>query len=513
MKKNSLSKWARAALLAGTLMLAAAGVVLTQTAGARETGKAKELKLQVDNPSGSRDMQMRSTFAPVVKEVAPSVVNVFPTTKSREVQVPGFGQNPLLRRFFGDDFEGPGRTFRTPQQTGVGSGVIVTEDGYILTNNHVVEGADEIKVAINPDGKIYDAKVVGRDPKSDIAVLKVEASGLKAIKLGNSDVVEVGDVVLAVGNPFGVGQTVTMGIVGATSREVFGRPMGLEYEDFIQTDAPINPGNSGGALIDSEGRLVGINTAIVSRGGGNNGIGFAVPINLARSVMENIVEHGKVIRGFLGVKIQAVTPAMASEFGLKESTGALVADVEVRSPAEKAGIKAGDVITEFDGKQVRDNRQLRFMVAQTAPNTEVKLTVLRDGKTKSLGAVVKELPDDREMAGMRRGGSRGSGPAEDTGGLQGVTVADLTPQLRRQYEIPADVDGALVAQVAEDSPAAEAGLHEGDVIREIKGKAVKSAEEAVDMAQGLANKRIRLRVWRDGGNLFLVVDESKTEAK
>jgi serine protease Do len=285
--------------------------------------------------------------------------------------------------------------------------------------------------------------------------------------------------------------------------------MGLEYEDFIQTDAPINPGNSGGPLVDSQGRLVGINTAIVSRDGGNNGIGFAVPINLARSVMENLVEHGKVIRGFLGVGIQSVSPSLARDFGLKEGAGAVVTEVTPRSPAEKAGVKVGDVITEFEGKSVRDSRHLKLMVSQTAPSTEVKLTLLRDGKPRNVEVVLRELPDDRELAGGSPDRNTPQTMPEDTGGLQGVMVGDLTPQLRERYGIRADVTGALVMQVADDSRAAEDGLRAGDVIREINRKAVKNAEEAVEASQNLAKKRILLRIWREGGNLFLVVDESK----
>ena len=420
--------------------------------------------------------------------------------------MPGpFGMNPFFRQFFGED--GP-EGMMTPSRHGLGSGVIVTEDGYILTNNHVVEGADEITVALNPDGREYTAKVIGRDPKSDLAVVKVDAEGLTAIRLGDSDQVEVGDVVLAIGNPFGVGQSVTMGIVGATSRAVFGRPMGLEYEDFIQTDAAINPGNSGGALVDAQGRLVGINTAIVSSGGGNNGVGFAVPVNLARSVLENIVDHGRVIRGFLGVNIQDVTPGLASEFGLKESGGALVGDVTPKSPAEKAGIKAGDVITQFDGHEIRDSRHLKLMVGQIAPDEKVKLTLLRDGKARNLDVQLQEVPDDTRIAGKSRGHSRDN--VSDTGGLQGVVVSDLSPQLRQRYEIPRDIEGALVTDVDEDSAAWKANLRSGDLIREINRHPVHDAEAAIDAAQKLEGSRILLRVWREGGNRFVVVDESKS---
>ncbi len=499
----------RLAMLAAVLALAAIGAGVTQVASAKDGLKAKDLKLRIDEQAVKRDSNLRSSFSPVVKEVSPSVVNVFTSTKPKRIEgMPSpFGNNPMFREFFGDAVPG-GRPMMTPRQNGLGSGVIVTEDGFILTNNHVVEGADSIKVALNPDGKEYDAKVVGRDPKSDVAVLKIEASGLTAARFGNSDAVEVGDVVLAVGNPFGVGQSVTLGIVGATSRAVFGRPSGLEYEDFIQTDAAINPGNSGGALVDAQGRLVGINTAILSRSGGNMGVGFAVPINLAKSVLESIVENGRVVRGFLGVNIQNVDPGLAKEFGLKEATGALVADVSPRSPAEKAGLKSGDVITEFDGHVVRDSRHLKLMVGQTAPDREVKVALLRDGKAKTFEIVLKELPDNAS-AGLRRGSPRGGGGAgQDVGGLQGVVVADLTPQARQQYEISREIQGALVTEVDEDSAAWAATLRPGDVIRDINRQPVRDAEEAIEAAQSLENARILLKVWRDGGNRFVVVDES-----
>jgi serine protease Do len=512
-QRNSLSRQARAALLASVLLLAGAGVVFTQAAGARENNKefkAKDLKLKLDSQPVKREGELRASFAPVIKGVSPSVVNVFTSTKARRVEggpMP-FGGHPFFREFFGENGNVPGRGFQTPRQDGLGSGVILTEDGFILTNNHVVDGADSIKVALNPDGKEYDAKVVGRDPKSDLAVIKVEAEGLAAIPVGDSDSVEVGDVVLAVGNPFGVGQTVTMGIVGATSRAVFGRPAGLEYEDFIQTDAAINPGNSGGALVDAQGRLIGINTAIMSRGGGNNGVGFAVPVNLARSVMESIVEHGRVVRGFLGVNIQDVTPAMAKEFGLQETVGAIVADITPKSPAEKAGMEPGDVVTQYDGRNVRDSRHLKLMVGQTAPDKEVALGVLRDGKPMQLQVVLRELPEDGKLASMRRGGPRSA--ESDTGGLQGVVVSDLNPAVRQQYGVPRELSGALVNEVDEDSAAWKAGLRPGDVVVEINRQPVRDAEAAIDVAQSLENALIRLRVWREGANRFVVVDETKS---
>jgi serine protease Do len=508
--KDKLSTQARFALLAGVLLAAGAGVITTESVAAREEGKAADLKVSVDDKPLNREAQPTLSFAPVVKEVTPSVVSIATETEPREMRAPRmpqmpFGLNPWFRDLFGD----PDRPMMTPSQHGLGSGVVVTEDGYILTNNHVVDGADAIEVILNPGARRYRAKVVGRDPKSDIAVIKIEATGLQAIKLGDSANVEVGDVVLAIGNPFGIGQTVTMGIVGATSRAVFGQAMGLEYEDFIQTDAAINRGNSGGALVDARGRLIGINTAIVSSSGGNNGVGFAVPINLARSVMESIVEHGRVIRGFLGVHIQDMNPTVAGAFGVDEdSDGALVAEVTPRSPADRAGIKTGDVITGFDEREVRDSRHLKLLVSQTPPEKEVSVTLLRDGKPREVEVVVKELPEQEDLASRRPGDSR---VGKDTGGLQGVVVSDITPQERQQLNIPRDVRGALVTDLDENSAAWDAGLRRGDVILEINRKPVEDAESAIEAVQNLEHAQILLRVWRDGGKLFLGVDETRNE--
>ena len=271
---------------------------------------------------------------------------------------------------------------------GLGSGVIVTKDGYILTNNHVVDNADEVKVTLQ-DGREFTAKVIGRDPKSDVAVIKIDANGLPVVPMADSDKVEVGDIVLAIGNPFGVGQTVTTGIVSATGRG----NLGIEdYEDFIQTDAAINPGNSGGALVDTEGRLIGINTAIFSRTGGNMGIGFAIPSDLARSVMDSLIQYGHVTRGYLGVMIQDLTPALAKEFKLKDSTGALVGDVVPKGPADKAGFKDGDVVLEYNGKKVPDSRRLRLAVGDTKPGTTVPVKILREGASKTLEVTVQQPP-------------------------------------------------------------------------------------------------------------------------
>ncbi|HEY0551806.1 MAG TPA: DegQ family serine endoprotease [Verrucomicrobiae bacterium] len=491
------------AIVLALLLAGGAGAFTWNQLQAKDSSRPAPVKLSVSEKPVTRETGITS-FAPVVKKVTPSVVKVYvsATVKQTSHQIPDeFSNNPFFRRFFGEDPGGQqfGRNMPMPKQHGMGSGVIVTKDGYLLTNNHVVDNADEVKVALG-DGREFSAKVVGKDPQSDIAVLKIDGKDLPAIELADSDKLEVGDVVLAIGNPFGVGQTVTSGIVSAMGRG----SLGLDYEDMIQTDAAINPGNSGGALIDAEGRLIGINTAILSRSGGNQGIGFAVPVNLARSVMEGLVKDGRVVRGFMGVNIQDLTPTLAKEFGVKESSGALIAAVSPKSPAEKAGLRDGDIITEFNGKAVQDSRHLKLQVAQTTPGTAVSVKVLRDGKTKSFDVTVKELPGN-ELASRKN-----SEAAEDaTDALHGVAVGDIDAATKQQLKLPANLNGAVITQVDPNSPAYESGLREGDVILEINRKPVKSAEDAVQLTENVKDKRTLLRVWSKGGSRYVVVDENK----
>jgi serine protease Do len=326
----------------------------------------------------------------------------------------------------------------------------------------------------------------------------------------DSDNLQVGDLVLAVGNPFGVGQTVTMGIVSATGRGNFRI---VDYEDFIQTDAAINMGNSGGALVDAEGRLVGINTAIISPTGGSIGLGFAVPINMVRRVMDSIVSEGKVTRGYLGIKFAPeITPGLAKMFGLKDRTGALVDDVMPNSPASKAGLQAGDVITEFNGRKVPDGRQFRLWVSQTAPDSKVTLKILRDGKEQKISPTLGELPTDMAAAP----GGRNRAPAQPkSDALDGVEVADIDQRTRRQMNIPAGVQGALVTSVDPNSTAATAGLKQGDVILEIGKQKVKNSQEAIDLSEKIkSDEQILLRVWSGGptggGTRYLVVEPEKS---
>ena len=497
---TNLSNRLPALALGGLVIVGGATLAFTQGPNTKGEAKPTAVSLALDEKPVSRDAAGRASFAPVIKKVSPAVVKVVVTAKAQKA---GYNEeadpNDLMRRFFGQQPNGrmPKRNYGMPRQEGLGSGVIATKDGYILTNNHVVEGADEVKVTLQ-DGREFSAKVVGRDPKSDVAVIKIEGKDLPVVPMADSDKVEVGDVVLAVGNPFGIGQTVTTGIVSAKERG----NMGLDYEDFIQTDAAINPGNSGGALVDADGRLIGINTAILSRSGGNQGIGFAIPVNLARDVMQSLVKDGHVTRGYLGVMIQDVTPALAKEFKLKDNTGALVGDVTPKSPADKAGIKDGDVVLEFNGKKVTDSRHLKLAVARVAPGETVSMKVLRDGGTKTLSVTVKEVPGAEKVA---KADSKGN----DTGTLNGVGVSDLDEQVRKQFEVPENVNGAVVTQVEPDSAASEAGLKAGDVIQEINRKPVKSAEAAVQMTEKATDKTTLLRIWREGGSHYVVVDESK----
>jgi serine protease Do len=500
---RSLPFKARLGLLGGAILLIGSTLAFSKLAE-DDHAKAPPVRFVVDEAPVKRDTHFTTSFAPVVKKVSPAVVNVFTTTApKKEANQNPFFDDPFFRRFFGDEVPGGRqRQSRAPKQHGLGSGVVVSDDGYILTNNHVVDNADEIKVAF-ADEKEYTAKVIGRDDKSDIAVLKIDARNLPYVHLANTDNIEVGDVVLAIGNPFGVGQTVTMGIVSATGRG----NIGLDYEDFIQTDAAINPGNSGGALIDAEGRLIGINTAILSRSGGSQGIGFAIPANLARSVMESIVTEGRVVRGFMGVNIQDVTPNLAQEFNLKENSGAIIADVTPDSPAAKAGLKAGDIITQFNGKAVRDSRHLKLQVAQTAPNAKVPVQVVRDGSTKTLQVTLKEFPRN-ELASKQGRNRGGDNSAEET--LKGVAVGDIDARAREQLNLPANLKGALVTGMDESSAAYEAGLREGDVILEINRKPVISAQDAVELTNKTEKKgSVLLRVWSRGGTRYLVVKEGK----
>ena len=513
-------------LAAVAILLAAQKNGLFSLSAAERTAARTPPKVILNTNALPKDTRGITSFAPVVKRVAPSVVTIYSSKIVRQdLQSNPFFNDPFFRRFFGgpEDEEDLGtspRGGRRPPmprqreqtQQSLGSGVIITADGYILSNNHVVEGADEVKVALSDRDDEYIAKVIGTDPQTDISVLKIDASDLSPITMTDSDYLQVGDLVLAVGNPFGVGQTVTMGIVSATGRGKFGI---VDYEDFIQTDAAVNRGNSGGALVDAEGRLVGINTAIISPTGGSIGIGFAVPINMARRVMDSIVQNGKVTRGYLGVFIQDVTPQLARQFNLKDRGGALVGGVPEGTPAAKAGLQPGDVITEFNGRKVPDSRQLRLWVSQTPPNTKATFKLLREGKERTVNTTLGELPT--EMAGGPPGG-RNVPATPKSDALDGVEVTDLDQRTRRQIDIPANVQGAIVTAVDPNSTAAEAGLKQGDVIVEINRQKVANAQEAIELSDKIKNgEQILLRVWSGGrgggGTRYIVVEPDKSKSR
>ncbi|MBU6401073.1 MAG: DegQ family serine endoprotease [Verrucomicrobia bacterium] len=491
-------------ILAGisTLVWVATGRSLDWSLLAQKTAHAAPPVVVSEAPV-TRDVRLGTSFAPIVKRVAPSVVYVYSTKTVRNPypQMMPFFNDPFFQQFFGNRF-GPRRQPRTYKEQSLGSGVIVTRDGYILTNNHVVDGADDIKVMLPAGKRQFTAKVVGRDQKTDIAVLKVEAADLPYLVLGDSDKLEVGDVVLAIGNPFGIGQTVTMGIISALGR---GNMDIEDYEDFIQTDAAINPGNSGGALVDVDGRLIGINTAILSRSGGNQGVGFAIPINLARNVMNQIIKTGHVERGFLGVRIQDLDPGLAKEFKVPSGQGALIGQVDENTAAATAGLKPGDVVIELNNKPVQDSRHLKLMVGEMAPGTQATLKVIRDGKEKTVTVTLKDMPGQQLTSNKSDGDDNA-----DTGALNGVTVGDIDSAARGQFNIPADVRGALITNVDENSASYDAGLRAGDVIEEINRRPVRNGDEAVQISKQIRTKLVLVRLWSQGASHYVTVDESKT---
>src|SRR5215212_1103680 len=439
----------------GRLLLATALIVSAAASGG---AAAAAETAAVDAPAVVAQAAQNS-YADVLSRVTPAVVTVRASRRAREAQQFPFMDDPALRELFGDRFRQQAPRPEERVERGLGSGVIVSADGYILTNHHVVDGAEEIKVELN-DGRTLAAKVVGTDAPSDLAVLKVEATGLPVLPLGDSDRARVGDVALAVGNPLGIGQTVTSGIISAK-----GRTTGLSdgsFEDFIQTDAAINRGNSGGALVNTSGELIGINSQILSPSGGSIGIGFAIPANMARDVMGQLISAGRVRRGMLGVNIQPVTADLAASLGLGQARGAIVSGVQPGGPAERAGVRRGDVITAFNGTPVSDNNTLRNAVARTQPGNVATLTVSRDNREQQLRVTLGELPADTAR-GERAGGERAT--HESAGGL-GLTVQPVSPALVERFNLKGAAQGLVVTDVAQSGAGAEAGIQPGDVIEE-----------------------------------------------
>ncbi len=472
--------------------------------------------IRVDSTPLNREPQSGNSYAPVIKKVAPSVVNIYSTRfiKERHYRNPLMA-DPLFRQFFGDANADAQPSLR--REAWIGCGIIVTPTGYILTANHVVEGADEIKVGVENDRTEYSARVVGMDPPTDVAILKIEARNLPAATLGDSDQIEVGDVVMAIGNPFGIGQTVTRGIISALGRSLVDSSDEdssdlTHYQNFIQTDAPINEGNSGGALVDATGRLIGINDAIISPSGGSAGIGFAVPINLARSVMEGFLKNGKVARGELaGVEFQDIDAGLARGFGAPNADGVLISDVKPDSAAAKAGLTAGDVIAAVNGKAVAGRDSLEVIVSQLAPGSSADLKIYRNGVSKTVSIILAESPGPEAEPAKSSGTTP---PTARADALTGVEVRDLTPRLRWQLGAQRDLPGALVTSVDRSSNAYVAGLRQYDVILEINRQAVANAAEAVRLGWAARTDEIVVKVWRPTGNnggrnLYLDVDNTK----
>ncbi len=435
--------WIPAILLIGFLLGGLTYYLLGRTIAPSYSPVAPHIPKHIEETSRA--------FSEIVKAVSPSVVNISSIKVLRRQPTPFDEFFDLLQPF-------PDRRRERWRDQSLGSGVIVSSDGYIITNNHVVEQSDEIRVRLL-DKRSFKAKIVGADPKSDIAIIKIDAKELPIIPWGDSDRLEVGEFVLAIGNPFGLSHTVTMGIVSAVGRADVGI---ADYEDFIQTDAAINPGNSGGPLVNINGELIGINTAIFSKTGGYQGIGFSVPSNMVRLVMDQLLKEGKVTRGWLGVTIQDITPEIAQKFGIKISEGVLVSDIAKGSPAHKAGMMRGDIILEFDGKKVRDVATLRNMVAQSKIGTQIEIKIFRQDKEITIKTTIMELP-----AEITKAVPSSTQNMESENALSGITVMDINAAVAKQLGIDADEKGVVIVAIDQDSPAEIAGIRKGDVIQEI----------------------------------------------
>ena len=480
---SRMSTIPRSGWLSGLLIATVAFVLGLTAAGDGHDMTTFQPAAAMADPGG----QLRS-YADVAELAMPGVVNI---STDKPVELP---QNhpqmddPIFRRFFNIPEGQQERVERS-----LGSGVIVSGDGYILTSNHVIERASKIRVLLNGT-KEYEAEIVGQDELTDVALIKIKTDEtLPYVRIGDSDIIRIGDQVMAIGNPFGVGQTVTMGIVSA-----MGRNIGIvAYEDFIQTDASINPGNSGGALVNMSGELIGINTAIMSRSGGSQGVGFSIPSNMASRVMGMLKENGKVQRAWLGVVPAEVDQTMAEALGMKQTRGVLMSEVRPDTPAEKAGLREGDIILEVDGAQVNSTSELRNTISLAGVGNEVKLKVLREGKDRTMSVMLGELPDTPVAAGAERE------ERENAEGIEGVTVRELTARARTQLNIEESVVGVVVTEVAQTSNAWHRGLREGDVITEVARESVKNLDDFESLVARHPDRPVLLKIQR-GPNVQLV---------
>ncbi len=444
---------------------------------------------------------VRTSYADVVERTSAAVVRIEAEASIRPPQTEAPQPGPMTPEDFFRQFPMPRQGQRPPVERGMGSGVIVSADGTIMTNAHVIEGAQRITVLTN-DNRNFEAKLVGIDRPSDLAVLKIDAQNLPFLTLGNSDTVRVGDIVLAIGNPLGIGQTVTAGIISAK-----GRRTGLSdgsFEDFLQTDAPINRGNSGGALVNLSAELIGINSQILSTSGGNIGIGFSIPSNMARSVLEQLLTEGRVRRGMLGVNIQNITGDTARALDLPDAAGVIVSNVQPGSAAERAGVRRGDIITAINGEKVDDGNVLRNRVAGSIPGTEVRLTILRDGATQELTATLGEFDSEETAAGNPQGEAPGAETPGRSGRL-GLTLQPLTAQMARQFNVPEGTEGLLVTDVEQASVAADAGIARGDVLLEVNRQVVTTPEAVESITAAAGEKPLLLLISRKGQNLYMTV--------
>ena len=489
-----IPRWLVNLLFLFLVIVVSAGTATFLTANDRHASQADPPKV-IDTESLRHATDLSNAFRNAAEAIRPAVVSV---TSEKNLRVGQQFMQPMFpdqfRRFFGEDF---GRFFNTPSpnqksiQQGYGSGVIVSRDGYVLTNNHVVADADRVVVKTQ-DNVEHTAKVVGTDPKTDVAVLKIDASNLAAARLANSEEARVGDWVIAVGGPFGLENTVTAGIISATGRDAVGI---TDYENFLQTDAAVNPGNSGGPLVNLRGEVVGINTAIASRSGTSAGIGFAIPSNLAKSIMDDLIPDGKIERGFLGAAIQDLTKELAKSFGYDGRDGVLVSDVSRGGPAEKAGLKSGDIVIHFNGRTMNHARKLRNMVAETQPDSTVDVEIFRDGKRQTVPVKIGLL-DDKVVLSADQG--------QSTSTDLGLSVQTLTPELARQLGYTENQKGVVVREVTTGGWAARAGLQPEQIIVSVNDREVTDARGFRDvLAEQDLSAGLRLQVLEGGHRRFV----------